>query len=95
MLASTFALLATLASQSPVPSTWTATKLGRGGEPYVSTDNQGSVYLSSHIPSQVFVSRDWGKTMKLSRTFGDSLGDVVAFAMPNGVLCMSYMTGYD
>lgn len=96
MLVPTIVLLAAQAVQNPAAATaWTATKIGKGGEPYVSTDNEGNVYLSSHIPSQVFVSRDWGKTMKLSRQFGDSLGDVVAFAMPNGVLCMSYMTGYD
>lgn len=74
---------------------WTISKIGRGGEPYVSSDDAGTVYFSSHLPTQIFVSRDWGSTLKLSRDFKDSLGDMVALAMPKGAVTVSYMTGYD
>lgn len=79
------------ANQGP----WSVTKLGRGGEPFVSSDDRGTVYFSSHLPTQVFVSRDWGSTVKLSRDFKDSLGDMVVQALPNGAVTVSYMTGYD
>ena len=83
-------------SGPPAPAgEWQTTKIGRGGEPYVSSDEQGTVYVSSHLPTQVFVSRDWGQTLTLSQSFKDSLGDMVVLAMPKGAMTASYMTGYD
>jgi hypothetical protein len=81
--------------QSSNRGAWTISKIGRGGEPYVSSDDNGAVYVSSHLPTQIFTSRDWGSTMKLSRDFKDSLGDMVALALPKGTVTVSYMTGYD
>ncbi|MES1227160.1 MAG: sialidase family protein, partial [Armatimonadota bacterium] len=80
--------------QSPA-GTWQITKIGRGGEPFVSSDSSGAVYVSSHLPTQVFVSRDWGSTLSFSKEFKDSLGDMVVHALPNGQMTASYMTGTD
>lgn len=66
-------------------------RLGNGGETYVSTDGKGTVYASSHIPVQVLVSRDWGKSWGKAFPFPDSLGDTVVLARPGGKAVVSYM----
>ncbi|MBS1721566.1 MAG: exo-alpha-sialidase [Armatimonadetes bacterium] len=66
-------------------------KLGSGGETYVSTDGKGTVYVSSHIPVQAIVSRDWGATFGEPKVFDNSLGDMVVYARPNGKAVVTYM----
>ena len=66
-------------------------RLGNGGETYVSSDNAGTVYASSHIPVQVLVSRDWGKTFGPAKSFPDSLGDTVVLSRPGGKAVVSFM----
>ncbi len=80
-----------VAGLTPPQTSWELKKLGTGGETYVSTDDQGTVYCSSHIPTQVYASRDWGATFTHMKTFPDSLGDVVVLALPRGRALMTYM----
>jgi|GEM_PF-2417389 len=66
-------------------------RLGNGGETYVSTDGKGTVYASSHIPVQIYTSRNWGETFGEPKIFPDSLGDTVVFARPDGKAVFSFM----
>lgn len=88
----TFLCLATLLIGSSVFAQWEDVKrIGNGGETYVSSDGNGTVYASSHIPVQVVVSRDWGATFSKPFEFPDSLGDMVVYARPEGKAVVSYM----
>lgn len=66
-------------------------QLGQGGEPTVTTLNNGTVYVTSHLPTQVFLSRDWGATYKLVKTFPESLGDMVGLPITNGTILSVFM----
>lgn len=66
-------------------------RIGNGGETYVSSDDAGTVYISSHIPVQVIVSRDWGATFGKPYEFPNSLGDMLVYARPNGKAIVTYM----
>ena len=70
---------------------WTVKEIGTGGESFVSTDSKGAVYVSSHLPTQLFVSRDYGATLSKPTDFEDSLGDMVNLALPDGRLLVTYM----
>ncbi|MDI9639412.1 sialidase family protein [Kamptonema cortianum] len=47
----------------------------------MTSDDKGRVFVTSHIPTQVFVSNNWGESFKLTRTFEESLGDMVALPL--------------
>lgn len=66
-------------------------RIGNGGETYVSTDGEGNVYISSHLPVQSFVSRNWGETFGAQHSFPNALGDMVILARPKGKAIVSYM----
>ena len=66
-------------------------RIGTGGETYVSTDGEGTVYISSHLPVQAFVSRNWGDSFGNAHPFPDSLGDMVVYARPKGKAIVTYM----
>lgn len=66
-------------------------RMGTGGETYVSADGQGTVYISSHLPVQSFVSRNWGETFGNQHLFPNSLGDMVVYARPKGKAIVTYM----
>lgn len=71
---------------------WTKpVEIGRAGEPYVASDNAGAVYITGHLPSQVWLSRDWGDSFRKQADFPDSLGDVVVLPRPEGTAIFSYM----
>ncbi len=70
-------------------------RVGNGGETYVSADGTGGVYISSHIPVQVMVSKNWGETFDKPFVFPKSLGDTVVMARPGGKALVSYMYSFD
>ncbi|MBS1715299.1 MAG: exo-alpha-sialidase [Armatimonadetes bacterium] len=70
-------------------------RLGNGGETYVSTDGKGTVWVSSHLPTQALVSRDFGATFEKPKVFGDALGDMVVYARPNGKAVVTYMYNFN
>ncbi|HEY3779479.1 MAG TPA: sialidase family protein [Fimbriimonadaceae bacterium] len=67
--------------------------LGQGGESTVASDNQGNVYVTSHLPSSLFTSRDWGATFNRTFRFPDSLGDMFVLARPNGLVNVTFIRG--
>ena len=71
--------------------TWSVREMGSGGESFVSTDGAGAVYVSSHLPTQLIASRDYGMTFGNPTVFEDSLGDMVSLAMPEGRVLVTYM----
>ncbi|MCC6403147.1 MAG: exo-alpha-sialidase [Fimbriimonadaceae bacterium] len=83
----TFALLAA-PSQS---SSWDVRRLGNGGETFVATDGAGAVYATSHLPTQVFSSQDWGASFASPKVFGDALGDMIVLVRGKGEATVCYM----
>ncbi len=65
-------------------------KLGTAGEPFVSTDGQGHVYVTGHLPATVFTSDDWGATFT-ARPF-DGYCDISTYAWPGGAVNRLWMT---
>ena len=85
-------LLILVAISSKAHSQWSEkVLLGNGGEPTVSTDGLGNVFATCHLPSCLYISRDWGKTFKEKKSFTDSLGDVQVLAWTNGRVHVVYM----
>ncbi len=66
-------------------------KLGVGGEPTVTQDKEGTLYVTSHLPTQVFVSRDFGATFIKTVTFTESLGDMVCLPLGKGEVLGVFM----
>lgn len=84
--------LAPLLAAAPAHAQWEdARKLGTGGETFVATDGAGAVYATSHLPTQIFVSRDWGESFAEPKTFADALGDMVVCVRGKGELAVAYM----
>lgn len=67
------------------------TQLGRGGEPTVTHDGAGTVYVTSHLPTQVFVSRNYGMGFEKTVTFAESLGDMVCLPLAKGEVMGVFM----
>jgi hypothetical protein len=86
-------LLAALGvATSVAPAQWEdARRLGTGGETFVATDGAGTVYATSHLPTQIFVSRDWGESFGEPKTFPDALGDMVVCVRGKGEATVAYM----
>lgn len=85
-------LVACLAASSAALAQWTdIKKIGSGGEPTIAADNFGNVYVTSHQPSQLFVSRDWGSNYTKVQDFTDSLGDVQVLAPRKDMAFVVYM----
>ncbi len=66
-------------------------KIGPGGETFVSTDAKGSVYATSHNPSRLYVSHDFGKTYTPGVDLPDSFCDVCSTVGPDGKLYVIYI----
>lgn len=66
-------------------------KLGTGGEAFVSTDGKGNVYATSHEPSKLYVSHDYGKTYGISHDLPESMCDVCSTVAPDGRLYVIYI----
>lgn len=65
-------------------------QVGQGGEPTVTHDGKGTVYLTCHLNTQVFVSRDWGANFTKTVQFDESLGDMLCMPLkdPGEVLAV-------
>ena len=78
-------LAALLAVFLPSSAAWTdKVSLGKGGEPSIATDGKGNVYATAHLPCNLFMSRDWGKSFTETKNFPDAQCDMHVFAMPDG-----------
>lgn len=67
-------------------------KISRGGEPTITTDMKGTVYVTTHQPTQVLVSRDWGATFTKIVDFPESLGDMVGLPLDDkGTILATFM----
>ncbi|GMV35826.1 MAG: hypothetical protein AMXMBFR61_03340 [Fimbriimonadales bacterium] len=77
---------------------WEHTSLGRAGECYVATDDQGHVYVTGHILNGqsgvgvFYASSDWGKTFPVSRSFTSACCDFQVEVGPDGRVYVVYMT---
>lgn len=65
--------------------------LGTGGEPSLATDGKGNLFATAHLPSTLFISRDWGVTFPEKRGFPDSFCDMYVTAMPDGRVNLTYI----
>ncbi|MGE0001116.1 MAG: hypothetical protein AB7F50_10160 [Fimbriimonadaceae bacterium] len=83
-------MFATLLSVALLPA-WEIRRLGNGGETFVATDGAGTVYATSHLPTQVLVSRDWGASFGPAQVFDDALGDMIVLVRGKGEATVCYM----
>ncbi len=73
---------------------WTDVKqLGLGGEAFVAPDGKGNVYVTSHQPCQLLISRDYGDTFGDPFKFRNALGDLHVFTWGEGRVHVTYMLG--
>ncbi len=68
-------------------------QIGTGGEAFVATDGKGNVYVTSHQPAQLLVSRDYGDSFGDPFKFRNALGDLHVIAWGEGRVAVSYMYG--
>lgn len=86
------ALLACLALPLCATAQWKdLKKLGQGGEAFVATDGKGSIYVTSHQPSQLLTSRDWGASFGVHKLFPDSMCDLHVTANGSGMVNLIYI----
>ena len=63
-------LIPALALTAAANAQWADVKqIGRGGESTVASDGEGNVYITCHLPSSLYVSRDWGATFNRTIQF--------------------------
>jgi hypothetical protein len=91
ILATLFTAKAPVTAPLQTSGSWETRTVGTGGETFVSTDGKGTVYISSHIPSQILTSRDSGASFGAPVSFPDSLGDVTHLALPDGRVIVTYL----
>jgi len=71
---------------------WTDRKeIGDGGESSLATDDNGSVYVAMHQPGKLYISRDWGASFNLAKTFGEAFCDMDVLAWPNGNVNLTFI----
>lgn len=68
-------------------------QIGTGGEAFVAADGKGNVYVTSHIPAQLLISRDFGDTFDKPFNFRNALGDLHVVTWGDGRLHLVYMYG--
>jgi hypothetical protein len=66
-------------------------KITTGGESTVATDNKGNVYITSHQPCELMISRDWGETFAEKHSYPDGLGDMHISVWGSGRVHLTYM----
>lgn len=77
-----------LTPQAPWPD---VKRITTGGESTVVSDNKGNVYITSHQPCELMISRDWGATFPEKHSYPDGLGDMHLAATGEGRLQLTYM----
>src|SRR5579884_3180464 len=79
----TLSLCAALTLASFAAAQWDVKKIGHGGESSIASDGEGNVYVTCHLPSNLYISRDWGNSFDRSFRFVNSLGDMFVLARPH------------
>lgn len=74
------------------PAQWKdVRKISTGGESTVVTDDKGNLFITSHQPCELMISRDWGETFAEKHSYPDGLGDMHIAAWGSGRVHMTYM----
>lgn len=68
-------------------------QLGLGGEPFVAADGKGNVYVTSHMPAQLLISRNYGESFGDPFKFRNALGDLHIVTWGEGRVHLTYMLG--
>jgi hypothetical protein len=85
-------LAVALALTATADAQWKDRKqLGRGGESSIATDGKGNLFATSHQPSQLFVSRDFGASWEKTKDFAAAICDLHVIASPDGKVFVAYM----